>query len=375
MDFFEKVRNLAHRDFDTTDCSDEQKQLHNAAKCFLCADEKNAEQILRNLYGSTQYAEMKNFAVDLLFPLLLWQDRFDELAQFGIPRNNDDQEQINSYNTKNMTSVLSPISKELPMPPAIADLPAVCVQINGVDVELLIDTGALFTMVSESVAKKCGITKSGVSMEAATPLGNSLSTQFALIDSFMVGNCEFKNKSCIVVPDSAYDTGDPDAPTLNGKIGWEIIKNLRWTINYKDRSVCIEASMVCDKPKNMCCDFFPMVNIKINGRNVTMGIDTGAGATQFGNCESSFYDLEKLEKFTTETFATGTIVEISGAIIPHIDAQMSGSAFTISNAILYPEREYSLSKTFLQPGVLGSDIVQGKTLVIDYPNRNLSVLS
>ncbi|MCL2198536.1 MAG: retroviral-like aspartic protease family protein [Defluviitaleaceae bacterium] len=373
MDFLEKLCNLPHSDFDTTGCNNEQKQLYGAAKAFLRADEKTAEEILRNLHGSTQNIEIKGYVTDLLFPLLLWQDRFSDLAQFGIPRNDEEEQQINVYDTKNMTAVLSQIPKELPMPPAIADLPAVCAQINGVDVELLIDTGAMLTMVSESVAKKCDITISDKSVEAETPLENKITTQYATIDSFMVGNSEFKNKSCVVVPDSAYDTGDPEIPQINGKIGWEIIKNLRWTINYRDRRVCIEASKPEDKPQNMCCDFFPMVNVKINNKNIVMGLDIGAGATQFGKCMNRFFDVEKLARFTTETFATGTVEEISGAIIPCIEAYMSDIAFTINNAVLYPEREYSLAKTFVQSGVLGSDIAKDKALIIDYPNRNISI--
>ncbi|MCL2247327.1 MAG: retroviral-like aspartic protease family protein [Lentimicrobiaceae bacterium] len=364
---------MPHSDFDITGCSNEQKQLYEAAKAFLRADEKTAEEILRNLHGSTQNAEIKGYATDLLFPLLLWQDRFNDLVQFNIPRNDEEEQQINVYDTKNMTVVLSQIPKDLPMPPAMADLPAVCVQINGVDVELLIDTGAMLTMVSESVAKKCGIIISDKSVEAETPLENTITTQYATIDSFMVGNSEFKNKSCVVVPDSAYDTGDPEIPQINGKIGWEIIKNLCWTINYRDRCVRIEASKAENKPQNMCCDFFPMVNVKIDNKNVVMGLDSGAGATQFGKCMNHFFDVEKLERFTTETFATGTVEEISGAIIPCIEAYMSSILFIINNAVLYPEREYSLSKTFVQSGVLGSDIANGKTLVIDYPNRNLSI--
>ncbi|MCL2854583.1 MAG: retroviral-like aspartic protease family protein [Defluviitaleaceae bacterium] len=372
MDFFDKIRNLTHSDFDITGYSDEQKQLYNGAKSFLGADEKTAEQILRSLYESTQDAQVKNFALDLLFPLLLWQDRFDELAKLGIPRNNDDEEQIAVYDTRNIRAVLSSTPKELPMPPAFSDLPSVCVQINGVDVELLIDTGAMLTMVSETVAKKCGIAMSGTMVEADTPLENSITTQIAAMDSFMVGNSEFRNKPCVVVPDSAYDTGDLEAPPINGKIGWEIMKNLCWTINYRDRLVRIETSKAENKVANMCCDFFPMVNVKIDGKNMAMGIDTGGGVTQFGKCVDGFF--ADTQPFKQEAFATGAIVEISGALVPHINAYIGESPFAINNAISYSNREYSLSKTFLQPGVLGSDIAKGKTLVIDYPNRNLSIL-
>jgi hypothetical protein len=371
MNFFEKIYNLPHTDFDITGCNDEQKQLYNAAKGFLCSDEKISEQILRNLHSSTQDEQIKKLTTDLLFPLLLWQDRFDELALFGIPRNSGDEKNLVMNDTKAMTSIYSPIPKELPMPPTVGDLPSVCVQINGVDVVLLIDTGAIPTVITESVAKKCGIDINGKTVETEAMHENFITTRIANIDNFKVGNNEFRNKSCIIIPDSALDTGNTELPPMNGAVGWEIIKNLLWTLNFRDRCVRIEMSKSEKKPANMCCDFFPMVNVMINERRLTVGLDTGAGATQFGKCMSGFFG-ETLP-FNQEGFGAGGNVEISAEVIPHIDAHTSNEKFAISNALLYTNRDYSFSETFIQPGVLGSDIAKGKTLIIDYPNRNLTV--
>ena len=271
-----------------------------------------------------------------------------------------------------MTSVLSSTPKELPMPPAIGDLPSVCVQINGVDVELLIDTGSIPTFITESVAKKCGVIGTGKLLQEQASHGNFITSQEAFIDSFKIGDNEFTNNPCTILADSAVDTGNAEIPPINGAVGWEVIKKFLWTVNFRDRSVRIEMSKSEKKPANMCFDMITMVNLKINGKNMVMGLDTGAGATQFGKCISDFFGKHEKSTFAN-AMGAGSTQDVSAEVIPHIDACMSGSEFVINNALLYTEKEYSFSGTFLLPGVLGSDIARNKTLIIDYPNRNITV--
>lgn len=262
----------------------------------------------------------------------------------------------------------------LEMPQSIDDLPVIQVQINGHDIFLLIDTGFLITAVTESTAKRCGISVKENVLEAGSPLGSSATSQFANIDALNIAGNEFLNKSCMIIPDAALDFHEsyPDLPPIYGMIGWEIIRKLKWTIDFRNRRVLIESPKKQSITKNMCCDFFPMIRVKINNKNVVLGLDTGASITHFGKCiRPLFGGLEKTIK--TSGGVGATQYEEEGSVIPELRLSVGETEIMLENTFAYDDREYSLSKTFLLPGVLGKDIAKNSLLIIDYENRSLAI--
>ena len=153
--FLEDLRYLASVDFSTANCSDEEKALYNAANAFLLSDEKQAEYIANKVFNTTINEEYKNIAVSLLLNILLWQNRFDELSLYGIPRNQGEAAAISLYNVKETKVNLSSKIDCLDLQPFEIELAIVTVNINGHDVDLMVDTGAGITVINETTVSKC----------------------------------------------------------------------------------------------------------------------------------------------------------------------------------------------------------------------------
>ncbi len=113
--------------------------------------------MLRQLLETPCEDEIKNTASDLLFSILIWQDRFDELGALGFPRNNDDAEQMEMYDHRDMEFLPSPEATVADMPEFPWIQPLMTVRINGKSCNMLIDTGAMATLVTSSLAEGCGL--------------------------------------------------------------------------------------------------------------------------------------------------------------------------------------------------------------------------
>ena len=94
MNFIESVKNLCFADIPDEGLTAEQSKLRLAAKSFLSCDEERAEELARDLYSEAGDMDIKDTASDLLFSLLLMQDRYNELVSYGLPKNDIDALQI-----------------------------------------------------------------------------------------------------------------------------------------------------------------------------------------------------------------------------------------------------------------------------------------
>jgi len=353
----------------------EQTKLYRTAKAFLDADEETAELLAKELFVETQDARIKDTAVSLLFTLLLWQGRFDEMETYGLPRNDDDAEQIAIYDTRDSEIVYSSELSEHDMPDYPLIQPILTVEINGVNIDLLIDTGALLTTISQSVAELCGVPVDGNTTEADGSAGNSFQVQLSNINEIKVGNLTYKNKQCIVIPDAAlYFAGVNEGLQINGTIGWEIIKLLHWEIDYINRRVSLRKPQSKDVVKNMCCDFYPMTKITLdNNVDITVGLDTGATDSFFGKEAIGLFP-NAIESKRTPRGADATVgMEEAGYSLPELRFCHGDTEIKLNKAFMYKDRGYSYTKTFITPGTLGSDIASNGVLVIDYMNRRLDI--
>lgn len=375
MNFLESVKCLCCGDFSEEGLTAEQQKLRLAAKAFLDCDEKRAEQLARELFTEAQDTESKDVATSILFALLLWQDRFDELAQFGLPRNKDDAEQIAIYDTRNAKIVSGNEPYEAAMPESSLAQPIFTVDINGESVDLIVDTGALLMVITHSVAQRCGVTLDGASIDVDGSTGASIATQMACMDKLTVGNMIFTNKQCVVVPDAAMDFTPAGGPKMNGTIGWEVIRRSRWEIDYKNRKIRILPHNCTDAARNMCCDFYPMVQVALeNNDTIVMGLDTGADKTFFG--KRAIGKFTEAEESTTEYGGVGQTTKVAqrGYAVPKMQLGIGGTKVTLENVFVHADTDYHFSQIFVAPGVLGSNMAADKTLVIDYPNRHLTVV-
>ncbi len=84
-----------------------------------------------------------------------------------------------------------------------AGLPRISVNVNGVQDNAIIDTGAAISTVTISMANKMGLRRLGSEVDVAGSTGKSVSAGLAVADRVTVGGSEFVIVPFIVVPDEA----------------------------------------------------------------------------------------------------------------------------------------------------------------------------
>jgi hypothetical protein len=374
MNFIESIKNLCFVDFPVEDLTPEQAKLRLAYKAFLECDEPRAETLARELCDEAITVEVKDAAVSLLFALLLWQDRFDELAQFGIPRNADDAEQIAAYDTRQTEILLSDEPSMMDMPDCPLIQPIMTVGINGERVDMLVDTGAMITTITESVAKRSNVGSVGETVQTTGSTSVSVETQVARIGELTIGNTVFKNKQCIIMPDNAMDFCASGGPKINGTVGWEVIKQLYWEIDYANRKILVRAPKRKSGEHNMCCAFFPMVRALLgNNAPIVIGLDTGANSSDFGKCMVGIFADAQMSQQSFGGAGQVEKIKSAGYEVPEIPLLIGNARVVLKDAFIHAEREWNYAQFLISPGNLGSDIAAGKTLVIDYANRRLEI--
>jgi len=368
MDFITKVRHLTYNDFTVSDYSDDEKDLYHASKAFLASDEKQAEEIAKKIYLSTADMEIKNTVRHFLYCLLVRQERFSELPQFDIPNNTEEEIVISLLSSLDTTAKTTNNYDCLELLPHPFEQLFITVQINSVDVVMLIDTGCQLTTISETTAQKCNITANTDATDSYNTYGEKISVYIAPVNCLSIGKSTFYNSACTVVPDSMITIDDV---TIDGILGWETISKLKWEFDMKQKKVIISAPKNADLIRNLVYDQFLMVTVNVDGKKMTMGMDTGASHTQFGTVLSDIFSDCEEENITTS--GAGSSREERVYVIPRVSLSIGDGAVQLENVNMLADYESCASKFFITPGVLGFDIAKDKTMTIDWFNRHLSV--
>jgi len=369
MDFFDKISWLTWENFDPSTASSHEKRLYTAAQAFLHQDEAAAEEILRALQIETLSEEMEEAAEALMFALLVWGDRFSELSDLGIPTDEEEAKILSHYaNPETTYEVLSPLT-EAPMATAIVGLPCMQVMINGFPVNLVIDTGAMLTTISKSVADRCGIKTTAFSVQPKNAFNEDFAVDHGIIADLVVGNLCIQNKECMVLADALIDFGG--IGSIDGTIGWEVIKRMKWSLDYLARRIRIEESVKSETKKNLSCDFFPLVRIESNGLEIMAGLDTGANQSLLGSVMKPL--MSPTRKIIQRLAVAGNVRDTSLNLIERFELAIGGQNITLRGIHLREDEIPIRPHLFQLPCLIGSDIAEGKTLVIDYPNRHLEI--
>ena len=172
----------------------------------------------------------------------------------------------------------------------------------------------------------------------------------------------------MVIPDSALDFGDVK---INGTIGWELIRQLKWEFNFEKQKVYISAPKKEDVCRNMAYDSFPLVRVSIDSKQQFMGLDTGANTTMFGKVMKD--NFENLEQSSVTSGAASGYKDNNSLVIPELNIGIGEGKVLLKNLNLLTDDEKSKSGFFITPGILGMDIARHNILTIDYFNRHISV--
>jgi predicted aspartyl protease len=154
---------------------------------------------------------------------------------------------------------------------------------GGVTLPWMIDTGANYSVVSESAARRMGLKIREASYRVEGSTGHTVETRLSLIDSLPVGGMILHDVVAIVVPDEGLHIRSSRADyQIEATLGYPALAQLgRFRID-PDGSFVIDraAPLLQSGAALYMSQLTPLAEVDITGRKVVLSIDTGATRTE-----------------------------------------------------------------------------------------------
>jgi predicted aspartyl protease len=371
---------MRHFDFDFVNRQEvnaEYREFTRGLQLLLDDNYAAAEPLFMTLFETTADTLLRRQAAELLWVLYSRQDKWKEQVELNAraPRGFDE------YNTVSMAAAFAGAQPEkynfpeqpvtLPVKLSISGTPMVEVMVNGIRKQFWIDTGAELTVLSSDLAKECGVDV--ISAEAAkvgTATDIVINMWPGVINDFRIGDLQIENHPTIIL-----DKKDLEVKLfkiirivkVDGIIGWNAIRNLDLTLDYKNRSVTIAKPQ--PKPvrhRNFHFATQPIVSLTDTlGKPLYFFLDTGANTT-------SLYDPILMKIDTSEAKSGNALVGGAGGTqrfktteIPELSVIFGQNRINFKKISARGDGETGF---FYLDGMLGSDIAKNGTLILDFQN-------
>lgn len=241
------------------------------------------------------------------------------------------------------------------------------VKSNAVEEDFIFDTGANFSTISESQAKKMNFTIFEENVEIGSSTNIVVQSKLAVADNLYVGDILFKNVVFIVMPDSQLTFPEMNYK-IHGIIGFPIIHQLEEVHLNKDGSITIPDEPKDEKLSNMVLDGLnPVVKITSGSDTLLFTLDTGAKNSELSfkyfNEHKSY--IQKNGKYQTNIRGgAGGQTEVKEYAMSNFPIKI-GKKSTVLPRIPVTLEEYGFNKYF--DGNLGQDVfTQFNTLIINF---------
>lgn len=241
------------------------------------------------------------------------------------------------------------------------------VKCEGIVDEFIFDTGANLSTISDSYAKKMGLTIYDSDINVGSSTHIDIQTKLAVADSLVVGGILFENVVFLVVPDEQMSF-----PSINyeihGIIGFPVIHQMNEIRIHRDGTIIIPKEPQDRKLHNMFIDgLYPVVQLLSNSDTLLFTLDTGAKTSELS---SKYYnnhkdEVKKIGKLkTSQRGGAGGIVEVEEYILQHFHYKI-GTKRNEFLEIPVALTEYSFNKYF--DGNLGQDVfTQFNEMIVNF---------
>ncbi|MBO9725085.1 MAG: aspartyl protease family protein [Novosphingobium sp.] len=155
--------------------------------------------------------------------------------------------------------------------------------VRGVTLPWMIDTGANYSVVSESAARRMGLKIRDASYQVAGSTGHTVATRLSLIDSLPVGGMILHDVVAIVVPDEGLHIRSSRADyQIEAALGYPALAQLgRFRID-SDGTFAIDraAPLLRSGAALYMSQLTPLAEVEISGTKGVLSVDTGATRTE-----------------------------------------------------------------------------------------------
>jgi len=249
--------------------------------------------------------------------------------------------------------------------------------VHGVSATYWFDTGANFSIMSESEAKRFGLKVRSVATKVGVSTGARVDLRVAVANQLAFGPIVLENVAFLVFPDDQPPFKDSSAGS-RGLIGIPVLLAFERFVWGSDKKFEIGSPQVNARTlrPNLCFDGnTPVTQIQFDNRNLTFVLDTGATNTDlFPPFAAAFPELlrssHKTDSYKTE--GVGSSKQMNAAILDSVSLVVGGYPVVLkpANILLTPTTETS---NFFQ-GNLGIDLLQqAHEVTFDFRAMTLSL--
>jgi hypothetical protein len=365
----------------------ESNQEHNlfatALRLITEGKEDVALESLKHLYFDSQDPYLRSNCSKLLFDFYFAKCDWIQLELLGL----FDEPSIEKSNRLIAKACSQSIQTEIlfsnnqvivPMKLSLTGCPMIEVEINGRKKSFWLDTGAGMTVISKTLAKECMINiMEDNDILVGNSTGKNMRTDLTFIPSIVIEDLSIQHQASLVLPDESLTMQNPktgEIIVINGIIGWDIIQHFYLEIDYGKKEVKIKKPIPKEHvDNNLFFCGYPIVKVKsMNEDPLYFGLDTGANKTHFGESLLSKMSGLTIEKRTVHVGGVGEVKEVEIESVKELMIFLNENHPIQLQNMRKVLEEYA---TFFKlDGVLGSDIVQEKRLVVDYCNRRLEIV-
>ena len=251
------------------------------------------------------------------------------------------------------------------------------VLIHGKTVHWLLDTGANFSLMSESEARMLGVGVDETSASVADSAGGSAKMRTAVVNELAIGGVQMRNVAFLILPDSQEPMSDWPRGE-RGVIGIQIataLQSIRW-----NRDGVFEVSsgsrQSTKDDSDLCFDgLSPVTRVQFEGKELDFQLDTGdqSGSQLWTRFANDFPTLVKQRgsESKQEIKQVGGANERATIVLPEIPLRIGGL-----NTALRPAQVFSkpVGDDF-HHGLIGMDLLsQAREVRIDFVSMTLELL-
>jgi len=246
---------------------------------------------------------------------------------------------------------------------------------DGLSASFVFDTGASITVVNRTTAEKFGAQETQEKVKGGGTAGIEQEIKLSTFSEIKLGEYSLPAKDFIVVEDEVLKFGQDENGNdlqVDGFLGWDIISNLRWEYNHENLEFCFgesvtnENKMIFEDWNNM-----PLLNIIVDKKNRVFGFDSGHTESIIG---SLLYPNYKHIQSVNDDFVGidgKTTEEVK--IAEKVELEINNVKIDIQNVSVVDRNVFPTSREDVC-GLLGIDIVENRSWILDYPNRNFEIL-
>ena len=355
-----------------------QEQYLIAVEKIVDGDYGIAESLLNNILKTSSDTMLTNRSLELLHEILFYQSKWEECVKAGTkdPKDNLLAEAYNGAKPEKWT--FHKDSFTYPMQTSISGCPTVEVIVNGKKQVFWIDTGATLTVISSDIAKECNVNPINNKKVEIGTVTKNIEILPGTIDNLKIGDIEISNHPVMIFEKSVLEFKLFKIfkfLKIDGIIGLNAIKEIHLKLDFvNEKAIFSKPQKVEVQNRNLISFADPIVILKTqDGHNMNFFFDTGANNTYISK---NFLTKKQLSGSGTKT----NIVGGAGGMEKQLNEKFDNLTLILNkNALKFDKiisRDESIKDTdlYLRDGVLGSDIFQNKTIVIDFLNGRFELL-